>query len=102
MKFQPEYIVTAQDFTRGDTSKGTATLPANAKVIGLGLDGYDVASDMTSHGIYLEVTAWCYNIPREKTSFEPGFFGDGTDLFDGWRTRPPRGQLLIDTINYRG
>ena len=102
MKFQPEYIVTAQDFTRGDTNKGTATLPANAKVIGLGLDGYDVASDMTSHGIYLEVTAWCYNIPREKTSFEPGFFGDGTDLFDGWRTRPPRGQLLIDTINYRG
>ena len=57
MKFQPEYLVTARDFTRGDTSKGTATLPANAKVIGLGLDGYDVATDYAStKGVYLDVT----------------------------------------------
>lgn len=101
-KFQPEYIVTAQDFTRGDTNKGTATLPANAKVIGLGLDGYDVATDPCSRGTYLEVTAWCYNIPREKVEFERGYFGDGTDLFDGYNSRPPRGDLFTDTITYRG
>ena len=101
-KFQPEYIVTAQDFTRGDTNKGTATLPANAKVIGLGLDGYDVASQQTAHGVYLEVTAWCFNIPREKTSFEGGVDGDGVDLVDGYTLRPPRGDLFIDTINCRG
>ena len=101
-KFQPEYIVTALDFSHGDTNKGTATLPANAKVIGLGLDGYDVASDNTVHGVYLEVTAWCFNIPREKTSFEGGVDGDGVDLVDGYRIRPPRGQLLIDTLNYLG
>jgi len=50
MKFQPEYLVTSADFSCGDTSKGTATLPNNAKVIGLALDGYDVASDPTSKG----------------------------------------------------
>ena len=59
MKFQPEYLVTATDFTKGDTNVGTATLPANAKVTGLALDGYDVASDPTDRGTFLEVTAWC-------------------------------------------
>lgn len=35
LKFQPEYLVTAADFTKGDVNKGTANLPAYAKVIGL-------------------------------------------------------------------
>ena len=70
MKFQPEYLVTAQDFTKGDTNVGTATLPANAKVIGLGLDGYDIASDQTSRGLYLEVTAWCRNIPASQLELD--------------------------------
>lgn len=96
MKFQPEYLVTALDFTKGDTNKGTATLPANAKVIGLGLDGYDVASDNTSHGVYLEVTTWCRNVPAEKLRL------DSLDLFDGYRYIAPEGDLLTDTVNYRG
>lgn len=102
MKFQPEYIVTALDFTKGDVNKGTATLPANAKVIGLGLEGYDNGSWSTVHGVFHEVTAWCRNIPREQTAFIPGFAGDGTDLLDGYHIRPPRGQLFTDTINCRG
>ncbi len=102
MKFQPEYIVTAQDFTKGDTDKGTATLPNNAKVIGLGLEGYDNGSWSTSHGIFHEVTAWCRNIPREQTQFIPGYAGDGTDLLDGYNLRPPKGQLYTDTVNSRG
>ena len=96
MKFQPEYLVTAQDFTMGDTNLGTATLPANAKVIGLGLDGYDVASDMTSHGIFLEVTAWCRNVPADKLSL------DHLDLFDGYASNYPEGALFTDTVANRG
>lgn len=96
MKFQPEYLVTARDFTRGDVTRGTATLPANAKVIGLGLDGYDVASDNTNHGIYLEVTTWCRNVPASKMSL------DYLDLFDGYNSWKPAGDLFTDTINCRG
>ena len=96
MKFQPEYLVTAQDFTMGDTNLGTATLPANAKVIGLGLDGYDVASDMTSRGIFLEVTAWCRNVPADKLSL------DHLDLFDGYASNYPEGELFTDTVANRG
>ena len=96
MKFQPEYLVTAKDFTMGDTNVGTATLPANAKVIGLGLDGYDVASDMTSRGIFLEVTAWCRNIPSTKMSL------DYLDLFDGYSQYLPEGDLFTDTVADRG
>jgi hypothetical protein len=96
MKFQPEYLVTSADFSCGDTSKGTATLPNNAKVIGLALDGYDVASDPTSKGIFLEVTAWCYNVPDSKRSL------DFTDLFDGYNQVPPQGELFTDTVNCRG
>ncbi len=96
MKFQPEYLVTAQDFSMGDTNKGTATLPANAKCIGLGLDGYDVASDPTPKGIYLEVTAWCRNVPSATRSL------DYLDLFDGYAQHLPEGDLFTDTINYRG
>ena len=100
MKFQPEYIVTAQDFTKGDVTKGTPTLPANAKVIGLALEGYDVDSEDTRWGIYHEVTAWCRNIPRDKVVFD--YTTDGTDLADGYNLRPPVGQLCLDTINCRG
>ncbi|MBR5169121.1 MAG: hypothetical protein IKW85_00970 [Muribaculaceae bacterium] len=100
MKFQPEYIVTAQDFSKGDVNMGTPTLPANAKVIGLALDGYDVESQNTPRGIYHEVTAWCRNIPRDKVVFD--YTEDGTDLTDGYRLRPPVGQLCIDTISCRG
>ncbi len=96
MKFQPEYLVTAQDFTKGDTNVGTATLPANAKVIGLGLDGYDIASDQTSRGLYLEVTAWCRNIPASQLELDqPG-------LFNGYYMFAPKGDLFTDTVNYRG
>ena len=96
MKFQPEYVVTATDFTKGDVNKGTATLPANAKVIGLGLDGYDVASDQTNHGVYLEVTAWCRNIPE-------GGQLEHLDLFDGYANGlDPMGDLFTDTVTYRG
>ena len=96
MKFQPEYLVTALDFTKGDPNLGTPTLPANAKVIGLGLDGYDVASDNTSKGVYLEVTAWCRNVPSSMMSLED------LDLFDGYTQCLPKGDLFTDTVNYRG
>jgi hypothetical protein len=96
MKFQPEYLVTATDFSNGDTSKGTATLPANAKVIGLALDGYDVASDPTPKGIFLEVTAWCRNIPDNTRSL------DYLDLFDGYAQHLPVGDLFTDTVTCRG
>ena len=96
MKFQPEYLVTAEDFSHGDVEKGTATLPANAKVIGLGLDGFNIGSDMTSHGIFHEVAAWCRNIPRDKMSL------DYLDLFDGYNTHAPQGDLFTDTVTYRG
>lgn len=96
MKFQPEYLVTARDFTQGDVTLGTAELPAFAKVIGLGLDGYDVASDPTSHGIYLEVTAWCRNVPATKLSL------DNLDLLDGYGYNAPVGDLFTDTVNCRG
>lgn len=96
MKFQPEYLVTALDFTKGDVAKGTATLPANAKVIGLGLDGYDNGSDMTNKGVFLEVTAWCRNIPVDKVEL------DNLDLFDGYNWNPPVGDLFTDTVTYRG
>lgn len=66
LKFQPEYLVTAQDFTKGDVTKGTAALPANAKVIGLALDGYDIGSDITSKGVFHDAVAWCRNVPRDK------------------------------------
>ena len=97
MKFQPEYLVTALDFTRGDVNKGTATLPANAKVIGLGLDGYDIASVNTRHGIFHEATAWCENIPRDQMEMENSW-----NLFAGYRANPPMGDLFTDTVTYRG
>lgn len=96
MKFQAEYLVTAKDFTCGDTNKGTATLPANAKVIGLGLDGYDIGSDVTNKGVFHEVTAWCKNIPRDQMALEY------LDLFDGYRSHLPQGDLYTDTVTYRG
>lgn len=97
MKFQPEYLVTALDFTRGDVTKGTATLPAYAKVIGLALDGYDIASVPTRHGIFHEVTVWCRNIPGDQMEMEHSW-----DLWDGYRKFPPQGQLCTDTVTYRG
>lgn len=96
LKFQAEYLVTAKDFTCGDTNKGTATLPANAKVIGLGLDGFDIGSDVTSKGVFHEVTAWCKNVPRDKMEL------DYLDLFDGYRIHLPQGDLYTDTVTYRG
>ena len=70
-KFQPEYLVTAEDFSHGDTEKGTATLPNNAKVIGLGLDGFDIGSEMMpGGGVYHRVTAWCRNIARDKMELD--------------------------------
>lgn len=96
MKFQPEYLVTAEDFSHGDVTKGTPTLPANAKVIGLALDGYDIGSEPTSKGIFHEVTAWCRNISRDVMEL------DGLDLMDGYPSFYPKGQLCTDTVTYRG
>lgn len=94
-KYQPEYLVTALDFTKGDTEKGTATLPNNAKVIGLGLDGfYQACEDNDNCG--QSVTAWCRNIPRNKLEL------DDIDLFDGYNTHLPKGDLYTDTVTYRG
>ena len=95
LKFQPEYLVTAQDFTKGDVTKGTANLPANAKVIGLALDGFDIGSDVTSRGVFHDGVAWCRNIPRDKMTL------DYLDLFDGYKTHMPQGQLCTDTVTYR-
>ena len=99
MKFQPEYVVTSTDFSHGDTNLGTATLPAYAKVIGLGLDGYDVASDYTARGTFLEVTAWCKNVPdgSELNEYDE-WFGNGYRV--AWNL--PDGQLLTDTTTHRG
>jgi hypothetical protein len=98
MKFQPEYLVTARDFTRGDTNKGTATLPANAKVIGLALDGYDVATDYaSSKGVYLDVTAWCRNIPAGQMELD-----NFDELLEGYKTNKPKGDLFTDTVLCRG
>ena len=96
MKYQPEYLVTAEDFSHGDVTKGTATLPANAKVIGLALDGFDTGCEPTMNGVYHEVTAWCRNIPRDE--IEPAHI----DLMDNYKSFPPDGELLTDTVNYRG
>ncbi len=99
MKFQPEYVVTSTDFSNGDIEKGTPTLPAYAKVIGLALDGYDVGSDYTNKGTFLEVTAWCKNIADgEELNEYSQWFGNGYKIF--WNY--PDGQLLTDTINCRG
>ena len=97
MKFQPEYLVTGKDFTKGDITKGTANLPANAKVIGLGLDGYDVASYATTKGVYLDVTAWCRNIPADLMVME-----NFDELLEGYKTNKPKGDLFTDTVTYRG
>ena len=86
-KYQPEYLVTALDFTKGDTDKGTATLPANAKVIGLGLDGYLQACD-DENNCAQSVTAWCRNIPRDKMIL------DKLDLWDGYNTVLPTLTLI--------
>ena len=95
-KFQPEYLVTAEDFSHGDVEKGTATLPANAKVIGLGLDGFDIGSEMMpGGGVHHWVTAWCKNIDRDKMTL------DYLDLFDGYRSHIPQGDLFTDTLTYR-
>ena len=94
-KFQAEYLVTALDFTMGDTNKGTATLPANAKVIGLGLDGFDIGSDMSpQHDVRHNVTAWCRNIPRTQMELVD------LDLFDGYNTHDPDGELCTNTDEY--
>jgi hypothetical protein len=93
-KFQPEYLVTARDFTCGDTERGTATLPKNAKVIGLGLDGFLQACD-DNDNCYQVVTAWCRNIPLDKMTL------DKLDFTDGYRTVPPVGELCTDTVNNR-
>lgn len=94
-KYQPEYLVTARDFTCGDTEKGTATLPNNAKVIGLGLDGYLQACEDLDNCAQ-SVTAWCRNVPSDKLSL------DYLDLFDGYNTHLPQGDLFTDTVTYRG
>ena len=95
IKYQPEYLVTANDFACGDTERGTATLPKDAKVIGLALDGFYQACEDES-ALYQVVTAWCRNIPLEKRTL------DFLDLFDGYSTHLPNGQLCTDTITYRG
>ena len=98
MKFQPEYLVTAQDFTKGDITKGTPTLPAHAKVIGLGLDGYDVATDNAStQGVYLDVTAWCRNIPVDQLELD-----NFDELLEGYKSNKPEGDLFVDTIAHPG
>ena len=99
MLFQPEYLVTSTDFSHGDITKGTPTLPAYAKVIGLALDGYDVGSDQTNRGTtYLETTAWCRNVPdgSELNNYDE-FRGNGYKIEDNL----PQGQRLTDP-NVRG
>ena len=93
--YQPEYLVTALDFTCGDTEKGTATLPNNAKVIGLGLNGYLQACE-DNDNCYQVVTAWCRNIPLSKRTL------DFLDLFDGYSTHYPVGDFFTDTLNNHG
>lgn len=93
--YQPEYLVTALDFTCGDTEKGTANLPNNAKVIGLGLDGYLQACEDLDN-CYQVVTAWCRNIPVEKRTL------DFLDLFDGYSTHYPVGDFFTDTLRNHG
>lgn len=94
-KYQPEYLVTAQDFTRGDTNVGTANLPKHAKVIGLYLEGYYQNCERDEY-CYQTVTAWCRNIPREDMTLRK------LDLFDGFNTVPPEGQLCVDTTRNHG
>ena len=94
-KYQPEYLVTAEDFSHGDPSMGTPTLPNNAKVIGLALDGFYQACEDDAN-CYQYVTAWCRNVPRDKMTL------DYLDLFDGYNVRKPVGQLFTDTANIHG
>ena len=95
-KFQPEYLVTAEDFTHGDVTLGTPTLPKNAKVIGLALPGFDIGSKPTSSGIvYHLVSAWCRNIARDQMVL------DYLDLYGGYNTHLPQGDLFTDTVNNR-
>ena len=99
MRFQPEYLVTSTDFSHGDITKGTPTLPAYAKVIGLALDGYDAGSDPNrGTTTYLEVNAWCKNIPdgSEMHNYDE-FEGNGLSYGDNF----PDGQRLTDE-NCRG
>ena len=98
MKFQPEYLVTAADFACGDVNLGTANLPAHAKVIGLSLNGFDSGKSeaVGDLGVFHDVTAWCRNIPRDKMEL------DYLDLFDGYATHDPVGQLCTDTATYHG
>ena len=94
-KYQPEYLVTAQDFTHGDTNKGTATLPNNAKVIGLGLDGFLQACEDPDYCAQ-SVTAWCRNMPLDFTVLED------LDFWDGYNTHLPKGDIYTDTATYKG
>ena len=108
MLFQPEYLVTATDFTKGDVNKGTATLPANAKVIGLGLDGYDIASQNTNKGIFLEVVAWCTNVAHGEELIANDEFVAGHNNVDDDNNslnaidRYPMDDLYTDTATYHG
>jgi len=91
MRFQPEYLITANDFTHGDANKGTDSLPALAKVIRLSLDGYDYGT--VEKDPFIEVVVWCRNTTETELP--------GTDADQGYYTNRPQGQLLIDTIANR-
>lgn len=59
-QFQPEYLITATDFTKGDLTLGdVATLPSRAKVTGLALTGYNTASTTTE--LQYVISAWVEN-----------------------------------------
>jgi len=65
------------------------------KLVGLSLEGYDVASEPDSHGLFVEVCAWCRNISADVLSHEH------IEIFDGYKKYAPEGELYIDTVNYR-
>jgi len=91
--FQPEYLVTKQDFSNGDTQLGTATLPCHGKVVGLALQGYDNGSEPGNSPLFLEATAWCRN--TSETAHQH------IAITDGYNSYAPQGDLFTDTVHYR-
>ena len=91
MRFQPEYLITATDFTHGDTLKGTATLPNMAKVVMLSLDGYD--NGTIEADPFVELVGWCRNTTETEIP--------NTDSDQGYHLNKANGQLLVDTVKNR-
>jgi len=90
-RFQPEYLITATDFTHGDTLKGTPTLPNMAKVVMLSLDGYD--NGTIEEDPFVELVGWCRNTTETEIP--------NTDSDQGYYLNKANGQLLVDTVKNR-